>query len=110
MGQAFLAGFYCRDPIVWATRVALVIFVFLAIFSPDPSHSQSVDPTTTVTSIYTWLTGPFSRIVIALILGVVGVACAIGHHPFAAVGSVLLGCFFLFGGQFFANMAGGGGG
>jgi len=73
------------------------------LFLPDPAHAQNVDPTTIVTAILTWLTGPFGKAAIAVIIGVVAFACMLGHHPYAALGAVVLGAFLLFGSQFFVT-------
>jgi type IV secretory pathway VirB2 component (pilin) len=73
------------------------------LFLPDPAYAQNVDPTTIVTAILTWLTGPFGKAAIAVIIGVVAFACMLGHHPYAALGAVVLGAFLLFGSQFFVT-------
>jgi type IV secretory pathway VirB2 component (pilin) len=73
------------------------------LFLPDPAHAQNVDPTTIVTAILTWLTGPFGKAAIAVVIGVVAFACMLGHHPYAALGAVVLGAFLLFGSQFFVT-------
>jgi type IV secretory pathway VirB2 component (pilin) len=33
----------------------------------------------------------------------VAFACMLGHHPYAALGAVVLGAFLLFGSQFFVT-------
>jgi type IV secretory pathway VirB2 component (pilin) len=73
------------------------------LFLPDPAQAQNVDPTTIVTAILTWLTGAFGKAAIAVIIGVVAFACMLGHHPYAALGAVVLGAFLLFGSQFFVT-------
>ena len=73
------------------------------LFLPDPAHAQNVDPTTIVTAILAWLTGAFGKAAIAVIIGVVAFACMLGHHPYAALGAVVLGAFLLFGSQFFVT-------
>jgi type IV secretory pathway VirB2 component (pilin) len=108
MVQAFLAGFYCRDPLVWAARVALVLFVALAVLGPAQADAQTVDPTQIVTSILTWLTGPFGKAAVAVVVGITAFACMLGHHPYAALGAVVLGTFLLFGSQFFVTQFVGG--
>jgi len=40
---------------------------------------------------------------VAVVVGVVAFACMLGHHPYAALGAVVLGTFLLFGSQFFVN-------
>lgn len=90
-------------PLQWAVRMVIFAFVGLLLFSPDPAHAQAVDPTTIVTAILTWLTGPFGKAAVAVVVGVVAFACMLGHHPYAALGAVVLGTFLLFGSQFFVT-------
>jgi type IV secretory pathway VirB2 component (pilin) len=84
-------------------RISFFALVTLLLFSPDPAHAQTVDPTTIVTAILTWLTGPFGKAAVAVVVGVVAFACMLGHHPYAALGAVVLGTFLLFGSQFFVT-------
>jgi type IV secretory pathway VirB2 component (pilin) len=86
----------------------LAILVLGLVIVPQYAFAQTVDPTTAVTAMETWITGPFAKILIAFLLAVVGIACVIGHHPFAAVGVVCLGAFLIFGSQFFVTQFFGG--
>ncbi len=87
----------------WSIRVAVFVFVGLLLYSPYSAYAQTVDPTTIVTAILTWLTGPFGKAAVAVVVGISAFACMLGHHPYAALGSLVLGCFLLFGSQFFVN-------
>jgi type IV secretory pathway VirB2 component (pilin) len=91
------------EPVQWAMRIAVFALVATLLFSPDPAHAQTLDPTTMVTAILTWLTGPFGKAAIAVVIGIVAFACMLGHHPYAALGAVVLGAMLLFGSQFFVT-------
>jgi type IV secretory pathway VirB2 component (pilin) len=91
------------DPVQWAIRIGLFAFFTILLFSPDQANAQTVDPTTIVTAILTWLTGPFGKAAVAVVVGITAFACMLGHHPYAALGAVVLGCFMLFGAQFFVT-------
>jgi len=81
--------------------VVCAALIGLFIMTPGIAHAQGVDPTTIVTAILTWLTGSFGRAAVAVVIGVVAFACMLGHHPYAALGAIVLGTFLLFGSQFF---------
>jgi type IV secretion system protein VirB2 len=83
-----------------ASIAAVVAAVVLA---PGIAHAQSVDPTTIVTQILAYVTGPFGRAAGALAVAAVGFACIIGHHPMAGIGILLVGVFLIFGAQFFVQ-------
>lgn len=88
----------------WILPLAVVVLLLL----PDLAFAQNVDPTATVTNILTWLSGPFGKVAIAVVIGITAFACMLGHHPYAALGSVVLGAFLLFGSNFFVtNFIGG---
>jgi len=91
------------DPVQWATRIGLFAFVTLLLFSPDQAHAQQLDPTTVAIAILTWLTGPFGKAAVGVVVAVVSFACMLGHHPFAMLGAIVLGAFMLFGSQFLVN-------
>jgi type IV secretory pathway VirB2 component (pilin) len=84
-------------------RWVVVLGVLLIALSPTVAVAQTVDPTTIITSILTWLTGPFGKAAVAVVLGITAFACMLGHHPYAALGAVVLGAFLLFGSQFFVS-------
>lgn len=87
----------------WSIRVAVFVFVGLLLYAPYAAYAQQVDPTTIVTQILTWLTGPFGKAAVAVVVGISAFACMLGHHPYAALGSLVLGAFLLFGSQFFVT-------
>lgn len=91
------------DLVQWATRIGFIALVTMVVFSPHLAQAQTVDPTTIVTAILTWLTGPFGKAAVAVVVGIVAFACMLGHHPYAALGAVVLGTFLLFGAQFFVQ-------
>jgi len=84
-------------------RYGMAIGLAAIVMLPTFVLAQTVDPTTIVTAILTWLTGPFGKAAVAVVVGVVAFACMLGHHPYAALGAVVLGTFLLFGSQFFVN-------
>src|ERR1700757_1632500 len=90
-------------PESWGRLLFPVFVISLIVLASGPAHAQTVDPTTIVTAILTWLTGPFGKAAVAVVVGVVAFACMLGHHPYAALGAVVLGTFLLFGSQFFVN-------
>ena len=73
------------------------------LFLPDSAHAQNVDPTTIVTAILTWLTGAIGKATTPMTTAIAAFACMLGHHPYAALGAVVLGAFLLFGSQFFVT-------
>ncbi len=89
----------------WYMRVAVIVFIGLLLYAPYSAYADggTVDPTTIVTAILTWLTGPFGKVAVAVVVGISAFACMLGHHPYAALGSLVLGAFLLFGSQFFVN-------
>lgn len=90
------------------SRFVLTAVIVTALLLPDLAFAQNVDPTATVTNILTWLSGPFGKVAIAVVIGITAFACMLGHHPYAALGSVVLGAFLLFGSNFFVtNFIGG---
>jgi type IV secretory pathway VirB2 component (pilin) len=78
------------------------------LFPPVLAFAQTVDPTTIVTAILTWLTGPFGKAAVAVVIGITAFACLLGHHPYAALGACVLGAMLLFGSQFFVQQFVGG--
>ena len=79
----------------WALLFGGLSFIFL----PALAGAQTMDPTTAVTAMETWITGPFARIAISLFLAITGLLCCIGHHPFLGIAAVCLGAFLIFGSQ-----------
>lgn len=89
-------------------RYGAIGFVVLLVLSPEMAWAQVVDPTSIVTSVLAWLTGPFGKAAVGLAVAGVGFACILGHHPMAGLGVLLLGAFLIFGGQFFVTQFVGG--
>lgn len=81
----------------------LIVAIVVCSLVPNIAFAQTVDPTSIVMSILTWLTGPFGKAAVAVVVGISAFAAMLGHHPYAALGSVVLGAMLLFGSQFFVQ-------
>jgi type IV secretory pathway VirB2 component (pilin) len=87
----------------WGDRCLPMLILGGLLVLPGIAHAQTVDPTAIVTAILTWLTGPFGKAAVAVVVAITAFACMLGHHPYAALGAVVLGAFLLFGAQFFVT-------
>ncbi len=70
----------------WSIRVAVFVFVGLLLYAPYLAYADggTVDPTTIVTAILTWLTGPFGKAAVAVVVGISAFACMLGHFNVAS--------------------------
>jgi len=87
----------------WGAHSIPIFLVGALLILPGIAHAQTVDPTTIVTAILTWLTGSFGKAAVAAVIAVTAFACLLGRHPYAALGACVLGAMLLFGSQFFVT-------